>query len=57
MSKLVPPHGSPELKPLLLEGQAKTEEIKKAQQLKKIPLTDSPEEERREKDATCEHVL
>ena len=39
MSKLVPPHGSPELKPLLLEGQAKTEEIKKAQQLKKIPLT------------------
>lgn len=39
MSKLVPPHGSPELKPLLLEGQAKTEEIKKAQHLKKIPLT------------------
>ena len=39
MSKLVPPHGSPELKPLLLEGQAKTEEIKKAQRLKKIPLT------------------
>ena len=39
MSKLVPPHGSPDLKPLLLEGQAKTEEIKKAQQLKKIPLT------------------
>jgi sulfate adenylyltransferase len=39
MSKLVPPHGSPDLKPLLLEGQAKTEEIKKAQGLKKIPLT------------------
>ena len=39
MSKLVPPHGSPDLKPLLLEGQAKTEEIKKAQRLKKIPLT------------------
>jgi len=39
MSKLVPPHGSPDLKPLLLEGQAKTEEIKKAQSLKKIPLT------------------
>jgi sulfate adenylyltransferase len=39
MSKLVPPHGSPELKPLLLEGQAKTEEIKKAQHLKRIPLT------------------
>ena len=34
MSKLVPPHGSPDLKPLLLEGQAKTEEIKKAQSLK-----------------------
>jgi sulfate adenylyltransferase len=39
MSKLVPPHGSPDLKPLLLEGQAKTEEIKKAQHLKRIPLT------------------
>ncbi len=39
MSKLVPPHGSPELKPLLLEGQTRTEEIKKAEKLKKIPLT------------------
>lgn len=39
MSKLVPPHGNPELKPLLLEGQARNEEIKKAQKLKKIPLT------------------
>jgi len=39
MSKLVPPHGSPELKPLLLEGQARTEEIKKAKNLKHIPLT------------------
>jgi sulfate adenylyltransferase len=39
MSKLVSPHGSPELKPLLLEGQALTEEIKKAQGLKKVPLT------------------
>jgi sulfate adenylyltransferase len=39
MSKLVPPHGSAELKPLLLEGQARTEEIKKAEHLKKIPLT------------------
>jgi sulfate adenylyltransferase len=39
MSKLVPPHGSPELKPLLLEGKAKTEEIKKAEHLKRIPLT------------------
>ena len=39
MSKLVPPHGNSELKPLLLEGQANREETKKAQGLKKIPLT------------------
>jgi sulfate adenylyltransferase len=39
MSKLVPPHGSPELKPLLLEGKNRTEEIKKAEKLKRIPLT------------------
>ena len=39
MSKLVPPYGSPELKPLLLEGQANREETEKAQGLKKIPLT------------------
>ncbi|SRR5579862_9330713 len=39
MSKLVPPHGSAELKPLLLEGQANWEERGKAQGLKKIPLT------------------
>ncbi len=39
MAKLVPPHGSADLKPLLLEGQAATEEIKKAKNLKKIPLT------------------
>jgi len=39
MSKLVPPHGSADLKPLLLEGEARTEEIKKARGLKKIPLT------------------
>ena len=39
MSKLVPPHGSSELKPLLLEGQANREEARKAQGLKKIPLT------------------
>ena len=39
MSKLVPPHGSPELKPLLLEGKAKQEELKKAEGLKKVPLT------------------
>jgi sulfate adenylyltransferase len=39
MSKLVPPHGSRELKPLLLEGQAQQEEIKRAATLKKVPLT------------------
>jgi sulfate adenylyltransferase len=39
MSKLLPPHGSSELKPLLLEGQANREETRKAQGLKKVPLT------------------
>ncbi len=39
MSKLVPPHGSRELKPLLLEGKAQQEEIKRAATLKKVPLT------------------
>ncbi len=39
MSKLVPPHGSPELKPLLLEGRARQEEMKKAERLKKVPMT------------------
>jgi sulfate adenylyltransferase len=39
MSQLVPPHGSPELKPLLLEGAAKDKEIEKAKKLKKVPLT------------------
>ena len=29
MDKLVPPHGSPELKPLLLEGKQREEEIKR----------------------------
>ena len=39
MQKLVAPHGSTELKPLLLEGQARAEEIKKAGKSKKVPLT------------------
>jgi sulfate adenylyltransferase len=39
MATLVPPHGSPELKILLLEGKAKAEEVKKANTLKKVPLT------------------
>jgi sulfate adenylyltransferase len=39
MGKLVPPHGSKELKPLLLEGKEREEELKKAQGLKKVPMT------------------
>lgn len=39
MSKLVQPHGSPELKPLLLDGAARTEELKRAEGLRKVPLT------------------
>ncbi|TNF75564.1 MAG: sulfate adenylyltransferase [Acidobacteria bacterium] len=39
MSKLVPPHGSPELKPLLLEGAALDEAMKKAEGIKKVPMT------------------
>src|SRR5512138_3487442 len=39
MDKLVPPHGSPELKPLLLEGKQREEEIKRAAPLKKVPMT------------------
>jgi len=39
MSKLVPPHGSLELKPRLLEGKARDEEAKKSKGLKKVPIT------------------
>jgi len=39
MSKLVAPHGSGELKPLLLEGEARQEELKKAQGLRMVPTT------------------
>jgi len=39
MSKLVPPHGSPDLKPLLLEPSAAKEELKRANSMKKIPMT------------------
>ncbi len=39
MSKLVPPHGSPELKPLLLEPESRQEEIKRAERLKMVPMT------------------
>jgi len=39
MSNLVKPHGSPELKPLLLEGAARAEEIKRAAALPKVVMT------------------
>jgi sulfate adenylyltransferase len=39
MSQLVPPHGSADLRPLLLEGSAREAEIRKAAGLKRVPLT------------------
>ncbi|HXZ44650.1 MAG TPA: sulfate adenylyltransferase, partial [archaeon] len=39
MGKLVPPHGSKELRPLLLGGKEREEELMKAQSLKKIPMS------------------
>ncbi|MBW7850822.1 MAG: sulfate adenylyltransferase [Rhodospirillales bacterium] len=39
MSKLVPPHGGGELKPLLLPEVERAEEIKRAAKLKKVPMT------------------
>jgi sulfate adenylyltransferase len=39
MSKLVPPHGSPKLKPLLLDPAARAEERKRAEKLKRVPIT------------------
>jgi len=39
MGKLVSPHGSKELKPLLLEGKERDEELKKARGLTKVPMT------------------
>ncbi|MCW5977157.1 MAG: sulfate adenylyltransferase [Bryobacteraceae bacterium] len=39
MSKLVLPHGSQELKPLLLDGQARADELAKAEGLKRVPMT------------------
>jgi len=39
MSNLVNPHGSEALKPLLLEGKERDEELKKAEGLKKVPMT------------------
>jgi sulfate adenylyltransferase len=39
VSKLVPPHGQGSLKPLLLEGPARAEEIKRAAGLTRVPMT------------------
>ena len=39
MSRLVPPHGNPELKPLLLSQEERKEEAQRAKGLKKVPLT------------------
>ncbi len=39
MSKLVPPHGSPVLKPLLLEGPSRDAEVARAAGMKRVPLT------------------
>jgi len=39
MAKLVPPHGSDTLKPLLLSGKELEQEKKKAAGLKKVPMT------------------
>ena len=38
-SKLISPHGSDELKILLLEGKEREEELKKAETLPKITMT------------------
>ena len=38
MSKLVPPHGSESVKPLLLPEAERAEERKRAEKLRKIPL-------------------
>jgi len=39
MTKLVNPHGSNSLKPLLLEGKAREDELKRAQSLKKVKMS------------------
>src|SRR5580698_11151241 len=39
MSKLILPHGSNQVMPLLLEGPAREEESKKAESLKKVPMS------------------
>jgi sulfate adenylyltransferase len=39
MVKLVDPHGSKDIKCMLLEGKALDEEVRKAKELKKVPIT------------------
>jgi len=39
MAQLVAPHGSKVLKPLLLQGKEREDELKKAQKLPKVPMT------------------
>ncbi len=39
MSRLVPPHGSTELKPLLADPAVRKDELKRTEKLKKIPMT------------------
>ena len=39
MSKLVLPHGSNELKPLLLEGEEREAELERAKSLKEVRMT------------------
>ncbi len=39
MPQLVPPHGSDEVKPLLLPEAARAEELKEAETLTKVPMT------------------
>ena len=39
MSKLVPPHGSDDLKPLLIPEVERADEMKRAEGLKKVPMT------------------
>ncbi len=39
MTKLIPPHGSDHLLPLLLEGSLREDESKKAERLKRVPMT------------------
>lgn len=39
MSRLVPPHGSAGLQPLLLEGEERDAEIRRAEGMKRVPMT------------------